>query len=484
MIMTALLRRDVLKLMAGASLAPVLASMGCRLKPDPWEMALQIRSRVKAPNIPARSFPITDFGARSDGKTDCTRPIADAIAAASAAGGGRVVIPRGIFLTGPVHLESRVELHLVKDATLSFIPEPARYLPAVFTRWEGLELMGLSPLIYAFGKTDVAITGEGTLDGGADETHWWPWKGKWKGKFLDSEFTQKDARDRLMADAEADVPPENRNYSEGSYLRPPFIQTYRCRNVLIEGVTITQSPFWLIHPVLSTNVTVSGVTCNSFGPNNDGCDPESCTDVIIENCVFDTGDDCIAIKSGRNADGRRVGVPSENILVSNCEMRAGHGGVVMGSELSGGIRNVFVENCRMSSPDLVRGIRIKTNAMRGGGVENLNVRDLEVGTVRDLIVVNFYYEEGLNGSFAPDVRDINIQGVHCADAERVMDMRGFDHALIRNVHLSDVTVDRAAQPSRITNVEGLVFDRVMVNGAPVSGTSDLLAEATAGESDA
>lgn len=466
--MVELLRRDLLKLLAGASVAPVLLAVGCRAEADPWDVPSLIRSRIRLPEIGGADFLITDFGAVGNGQADCTKPIADAIAGATAAGGGRVVVPPGVFMTGPVHLESHVNLHLEKDASLSFIPEPARYLPAVFTRWEGLEFMGLSPLIYAYGKTDVAITGEGILDGGADETHWWPWKGSWKGQFLESGFTQKAARDRLLADAESGIAPEERHYAEGAYLRPPFIQLYRCQNILIEGVTITRSPFWLINPVLSTSVTVRGVTCSSFGPNNDGCDPESCKDVLIEDCIFDTGDDCIAIKSGRNADGRRVGVASENIIVSNCEMKAGHGGVVMGSELSGGIRNVFVEDCRMSSPNLERGIRIKTNAMRGGGVENLNVRGLEVGTVRDLIVINFYYEEGENGPFSPVVRDINIHDVRCATAERVLDMRGFEHAPIENVNLVNVVVDKATLPSRISNVKGLVFDKVTVNGVAVN----------------
>lgn len=468
-----LLRRDLLKLLAGASVAPAFIAAACRLEADEWDLSKQIRSNINLPVIPDRDFLVTDFGAVGDGKTDCSTAIANAIAAAASARGGRIVIPPGVYMTGPVHLESHTNLHLEKDSTLSFIPEPDRYLPPVFTRWEGLEFMGLSPLVYAFDKSDVAITGEGTLEGGADETHWWPWKGEWKGKFGDSKFTQKAARDRLLADAENGVPPENRHYGEGSYLRPPFIQLYRCRNILIEGVTITRSPFWLINPVLSTSITVRGVTCNSFGPNNDGCDPESCKDVLIEDCVFDTGDDCIAIKSGRNADGRRVGVPSENIIVSNCEMKAGHGGVVMGSELSGGIRNVFVENCRMSSPDLERGIRIKTNAMRGGFVENLNVRGLEVGTVRDLIVINFFYEEGENGPFAPEVRNINIQNVRCLSARRVLDLRGFDNSPIRNVRLAGIVVQRATMPSRVFHVEELQFSQVFVNGVPVIRASDL-----------
>jgi polygalacturonase len=415
-----------------------------------------------------------------DGISDCTVAIASAIAAASAAGGGRVVVPKGTFATGPVHLESHINLHLEAGAKLAFIPEPQRYLPLVFTRWEGMELMGLSPLIYALGKTDLAITGEGVLDGGADDTHWWPWKGAWKGKFGDSEFTQHAARERLMADVEAGVPPELREFALDAHLRPPFIQTYQCQNVLIEGVTIVRSPFWLIHPVLSTSVTVRGVTCSSKGPNSDGCDPESCTNVLIEDCVFDTGDDCIAIKSGRNADGRRIAMASENILISGCDMRAGHGGVVMGSEMSGGIRNVFVENCRMSSPDLDRGIRIKTNALRGGGVENLNVRDLDIGTVGDLLVINFHYEEGENGPYLPVVRDIDIRNVHCARAQRVMDVRGFAHAPVQNISLQNITVDQAAEASRIEHVNGLALNNVKVNGDEVTNQIDLL-EGIAGQ---
>jgi len=472
---TDLTRRDLLKWLAGCSVAPVLMAVARGVRADSWDLAQAIRARIRTPAIPDRDFPITDFGGVGDGRTDCTAALGSAVAAAAAAGGGRVVVPAGRFMTGPVHLESHIELHLAKGATLAFIPEPGRYLPAVFTRWEGVELMGLSPLIYAFGKTDVAITGEGTLDGGADADHWWSWADKSR---PERPPLQKAARDRLFADAESGVPPEQRHYAEGAFLRPPFMQFYRCRNILIEGVTITRSPFWLIHPVLSTSITVRGVTCASMGPNSDGCDPESCTDVLIEDCIFDTGDDCIAIKSGRNADGRRVGVASENIIVSNCEMRAGHGGVVMGSELSGGIRNVFVENCRMSSPDLERGIRIKTNAMRGGGVQHLTVRGLEVGTVQDLIVINFFYEEGAAGPFEPVVRAIDIRDVHCVDAGRVLDIRGFEHAPIEDVTLADITVESASKPSRVANVNGLTFFGVTVNGEAVTRVEDLLRAAS------
>jgi polygalacturonase len=230
-----------------------------------------------------------------------------------------------------------------------------------------MELMNYSPLVYAYGEENIALTGSGTLDGQASETSWWPWKGAWK---THAEWAsvpnQLAARARLIDMVEHGVPVAQRVFGEGDHLRPQFIQPYGCRNVLIEGVTLLRAPMWQVHPVLCTNVTVRGLHISSHGPNNDGCNPESCRDVLIENTYFDTGDDCIAIKSGRNADGRRLAVPSENIVIRNCRMKDGHGGVTIGSEMSGGVRNVFVESCDMDSPELERALRLKTNALRGG----------------------------------------------------------------------------------------------------------------------
>ena len=279
-----------------------------------------ILAGIRAPVFPDRDFPVTDFGARPDDGRDATAAFRAAIEACARAGGGRVVVPPGVYLTGPIHLKSRVNLHVSEGATIRFSRDPAAYLPVVRTRWEGVELMGYSPLVYAYEQHDVAITGKGTLDGQADAEHWWPWKRNGHPQ------SQKPDRDRLFAQAEAGVPVAERVFGAGHYLRPQFVQPYRCTNVLVEGVTITNAPMWIIHPVLSRNVIVRGVTVVSSGPNNDGCDPESSSDVLVEDTLFDTGDDCIAIKSGRNADGRRLGVPSERILVRGCRMRAGHGG--------------------------------------------------------------------------------------------------------------------------------------------------------------
>ena len=429
-----------------------------------WDRVPSILARIVPPRFPDRAFDVTTFGAVGDGRTDCTDAFRRVIAACSAAGGGRVLVPAGRFLTGPIHLRSRVELHVAREATIAFHQDPARYLPAVLTRWEGMEMMGYSPLIYALDQTDVAITGAGTLDGQADETHWWPWKGQ-RGV---RDGTQAPARDRLMQLVEQRTPVAERVFAEGSYLRPQFIQPYRCRNVLIEGVTIVNSPMWEIHPVLCTNVTVRNVTIRTHGPNNDGCDPESCRDVLIEGCEFDTGDDCIAIKSGRNADGRRIGVPTENVVVRDCRMKDGHGGVTIGSEISGGVRHVYVERCTMDSPELDRALRFKNNALRGGVLEHVYMRDVVVGQVADAVLsVDLYYEEGRNGPFEPVVRDVELLRVTSRKSPYALYMRAYERSTIADVRVLDCRFDGVAKGSVTEGVRGLVLRGTTVNGQEV-----------------
>jgi polygalacturonase len=427
--------------------------------PDPWARLPGILARIQAPVFPDRDFPVTRYGAVADGRTDATAAFRAAVEACHRAGGGRVVVPPGVFLTGPIHLKSNVNLHVSEGATVRFSRDPAAYLPVVLTRWEGVELMGYSPLVYAYGQTNVAITGKGTLDGQADAEHWWPWKRSGHPE------SQKPDRDRLLQQAEAGVPVAERVYGAGHYLRPQFVQPYRCTNVLIEGVTLTNAPMWLIHPVLSRNVIVRGVTAVSSGPNNDGCDPESSTDVLIEDAVFDTGDDCIAIKSGRNADGRRLAAPSERIVVRGCRMRAGHGGVTIGSEVSGSVRDVFVERCAMSSPDLERGIRFKTNAVRGGTIENVFVRDVEIGEVGSAIDIDMLYEEGAAGPFLPVVRNLRFERMTVGKARHAFFIRGLEASPVAGVSVRDSVFRGVAQPSRLEHVEELVLRSVVLEPA-------------------
>jgi len=432
---------------------------------DPWEQADAIRARINPPAFPKRDFELVRYGAVADGEKDSTEAVSRAIAACSQAGGGRVVAPAGVVLTGPIHLKSNVEMHVPAGATLRFVRDPRRYLPLVYTRWEGTECLNYSPFLYADGQENIAITGAGTLDGQADCEHWWPWKGRANCGWAKGQPSQETARNALMDMGANDVPLSGRKFGEGHYLRPNFIQPVRSRNILIEGVTMVNSPMFEINPVLCANVTVRDVKISSHGPNNDGCDPDSSTDVLIENCVFDTGDDCIAIKSGRNRDGRRVGKPSENIVIRNCQMKDGHGGVTIGSEMSGGVRNVFAENCRLSSPNLNQALRFKTNAMRGGTIENVFVRNLTIGEIADAILqVDFFYEEGPKGPERPVVRNIEIRNVTCQKAKYAVYVRGFPNAPVRDIRLDHCDFRNVASANVLENVEGLSLAGVMVNG--------------------
>jgi len=462
--------------LGGGSLVVLPAGFGaCRPAPpaagdvDPWTRVPDILARIVAPEFPARDFPITDFGAVPGGTSDAAEAIGSAVQACADAGGGRVVVPEGVFLTGPVHLLSNVNLHVAEGATLRFTRDVTRYLPAVFSRWEGMELMNYSPLIYAFEQENVAVTGSGTLDGNASPEYWWPWKGQTQHGWSEGQPNQIPARDRLQQMVADGVPVSERTFGEGDYLRPSFIQPYRCSNVLVEGITIINSPMWEIHPVLCTNVTVRRARVETHGPNNDGCNPESCRDVLIEDCFFDTGDDCIALKSGRNADGRRLATPVENVVIQNCTMRDGHGGVVIGSEMSGGARNIFARNCEMSSPNLERALRIKTNSVRGGFVEHVYMRDIAVGQVSDSVVrINFQYEEGDAGEFDPIVRDIEVRGVTCDRSDYALYLIGYEHEPIRDIRLIDCRFDNVENDSVVEHVVGLSMDDVFVNGELVA----------------
>jgi polygalacturonase len=418
---------------------------------DPWGAVEDILARITPPRIPRRDFDLAAYGG----------DIQKAIDACAWAGGGRVVVPAGEHASGPLRLARRVELHVARGATIHFSNDPERY-PLVLTRWEGIELMNYAPLIYAFECEDVAITGEGTLDGGADETHWWPWKGS-----IDHPGAQIADRDRLRKQAEDGVPVAERVYGAGHSLRPSFIEPYRCRNVLIEGVTIVNSPFWCTHPTLCTNVIVRGIKVNSHGPNNDGCDPESCRDVLIEDCLFDAGDDCIALKSGRNADGRRLNVPVENVVIRRCEMRAGHGGITVGSETSGGARNIFAEQCKLDSPELERGLRLKTNTLRGGTIENVFVRDITIGNVKLApIEIDLRYDPPEAGAFVPVVRNVRVERMTSAKSRHGLYIHGLPAAQVHGIVVRDSAFRGVAEGNVIEGTVDLTLTGVTIEPAP------------------
>lgn len=418
-----------------------------------WAMLPEILERIVPPVFPDKEFLVTKYGAAGDGNKDCTEAFKKAVNACSSGGGGRVIVPAGTYLTGAIHLKSNVNLHLEKDAVISFFTTPEDYLPAVYTRFEGTECMNYSPLIYAFEQENIAITGSGTLNGNADITNWWRWK-----------WTQRADVSALVEQAEKQVPVEQRIYGKDHKLRPNMIQPYRCKNILIEGVTIKNSPMWHIHPVLSQNITVRKVTVVGYGPNNDGCNPESCKDVLIEECFFDTGDDCIAIKSGRNADGRRVNTASENIVVRKCTMKEGHGGVVLGSEISGSARNIFAEDCLMDSPNLERGLRIKTNSVRGGVVENIFMRNVNMPQVREAaLLIDFYYQEGDTGKYDPIVRNIFMTNVRCQKSKYPWLVKGYPRCPIQNVVLEGCVFETMEKEGVAEAVENFVVRDSKIN---------------------
>lgn len=449
---------------AGVALFPSLAFA----QTDPWAIEYpKILARIRPPKFPKREFSILKFGAKPGGEFDCREAINNAIDASNKAGGGKVVVPAGVFLTGAIRLRSNVNLHVSKDATLKFATNPKAYLPIVHTRWEGMELMHLSPLIYAYEETNVAITGEGTLDG-QGKSFFWKWHGNPRYGGNPDVVSQRAARARLYEMMDKNVLVAERIFGEGHYLRPQFIQPYKCKNVLIEGVTIVDSPMWEVHPVLCENVTIRNLHIASHGPNNDGCDPESCKDVLIDGCFFDTGDDCIAIKSGRNNDGRRLNVPTENIIVRNCTMKDGHGGITIGSEISGGVRNLFAHDCKLDSADLWTALRVKNNASRGGKLENFYFKNITVGQVsRAVVEIDFNYEEGAKGEHIPIVRNYVVDGLTCTTGNRAVDLQGLDNAPIYDVSLKNCDFGTVKNPSVIKHVKGLKLANVKVGGKMV-----------------
>ena len=438
----------------------------------------QIERSIQAPQFPDKAFLITKYGAKTTATAAKNqKAINRAIEKCSKAGGGRVVVPAGVWNTGAITLRSGVNLVVEKDATLLFAFDTDLY-PLVLTRWEGLDLWNYQPCIYAYQAQNIAITGEGTIDGNATKDTWWAMSGK-KGypENPDIKENQKfGSRDRLLKYAEDGVDIDQRQFGKGHGLRPQLVCLNQCENILIEGVTMLNSPFWVMHPMLSKNITVKGVKVWNEGPNGDGCDPESCENVLIEGCTFHTGDDCIAIKSGRNADGRRWNIPSKNIIVRNCVMEDGHGGVVIGSEISGGCQNVFVENCEMDSPDLERVLRIKTNSCRGGIIENIYFRNVKVGQCQEAVLkINTDYEpkEVCCRGFYPIVSNVFMENVTCEKSKYGVMIVGYEqdslaytvnHIYVKNCRFNGVT-DKAIQQTG--KAEELHFDNLFVNGSLV-----------------
>jgi polygalacturonase len=381
---------------------------------------------------------ITDFGALPENKDKTSQAISAAIEKAHGMGGGVVVIPQGEWLTGKVHLKSNVALHLDKGAVLLFSEKPEDYLPAVHSTWEGMECYNYSPLIYAYECKNIAITGEGEIKAKMDI---------WKTWFT-RPIAHMESIKQLYNWAWNRTPVKERNMvNDTSHLRPQFIQFNRSENILVEGITITNSPFWTIHPYLSKNVVIRNIKVYAHGHNNDGVDPEMSQNVLIENCVFDQGDDAIAIKSGRNPEGWRLKTPSKNIVIRNLRVKNGHQLVALGSELSGGIENVFIDSCTVvDGAKLNHLLFIKTNERMGGYVKNVYATNLRSGKI-DLGVLGIEtdvlyqwrtlvptYERRLT-----PIRDVFLENVVTGDVKFVSRILGQKELPIENIALKSIT---------------------------------------------
>lgn len=440
----------------------------------------QIERSIQQPSFGNADVVITRYGALSTASAAHNqKAIQKAINQCSRQKGGRVVIPAGQrFLTGAIEMKSGVHLVVEEGAVLEFVFEPKLY-PIVETSWEGLDCYNLSPCIYAFKAKDIAITGKGTIDGGGNRSTWWPWCGATKYGWKEGIVSQKSgARQRLMKNGEDGEPMQDskgrrstlRTFRATDGLRPQLIGFNQCERVLIEDVTLLRSPFWVVHPLKCQDVTMRRVHINNDGPNGDGCDPESCNRVLIEDCYFNTGDDCIAIKSGRNRDGRQRNMPSQNIIIRRCTMKNGHGGVVIGSEISGGCKNVFAHDCVMDSPQLERVLRIKTNSCRGGVIEDIFVKDIQVGQCGESVLkINLDYEhnEVCCRGYYPTVKKVLMENVTCEHSKYGVQVIG----LKEGTYVEDITVrychfNGVEQGNIIKGkTRNIVYDKLKVNGS-------------------
>ncbi|MDP9033481.1 MAG: glycoside hydrolase family 28 protein [Myxococcota bacterium] len=433
-----------------------------------WGSVPGILARIVPPTFPNVDCDVTKYGGNGDGVTDNTAAFAAAIADCVAKGGGRVVAPAGTFFTGPIELKSNINLYVAAGATIRFTTDPAKYLPPVEVSWEGSLAQNYRPLIWAHDATNVAITGTGTIDGNASKSNWYQWL----------QLQKTDQGNLRQQDANG-VPPAQRIYGAGHYLRPGLIEFMRCTNVLFDGFTAMNSPFWTIHPVLSKNITarnfrsVSDITV----VNTDGFDPESCTDVLIQNASIQVGDDAVAIKAGRDRDAMTYYKPSENIVIQKSTMLSTWGGVTIGSEMSGGVRNVYVEDCTFSSAagNLIYGFFIKSAVTRGGYIHDIYARNITVGTVRTFLYLTGHYVAGavIGPTNFASFDNINIDMATVArTSQQPFFIAGSDASKPANgIHLSNITVNASAAPALAAgsgHYQNLTTTNVTVNGSPFS----------------
>ena len=419
--------------------------------PEVWHLAEDIVGRIKAPEIPDSNYLITDFGAVPNSHTDNKGAFDAVMALCRENGGGRIIVPTGKFMVnGPIHFESNVEIHLEEGAEIIFGANPEDYLPVVLTRWEGTLLYNYSPFIYAFRKHDMAITGNGTING--------------NGAALFQTWQKEQRPDQLALRAMNNdgTPVEERIFGDGHKLRPTLIQFYECESIKIEGITITNSPFWCIQPVFSKGIEVSNISFDAQNLNNDGIDPDSSEDIYIHDIDFNNRDDNIAIKSGRDREGRELARPSRNIVIRRCRWK-GHNAVCMGSEMSGGISNVFIENCSFNG-SVRAGVYLKSNRDRGGAIHDIYVRDMELDTCLSVVEMDTDYKNEGEGHLS-NFYNVYIERLQANYArDHGIYIQGMEGRPIHTVYLKDVTVVTSEKEALINHARGIKMDRVQVGG--------------------
>lgn len=410
--------------------------------------------------FPERDFPIDAYGAVAGGVAINTEAIARAIDACHRAGGGRVVVPAGEWLTGPIHFKSNVNLHLAEGATLRFTDNPSDYLPAVMTSWEGLECYNYSPLIYAFECEQIAITGTGTLA---------PIMDYWRLWFKRPE-PHMEALKQLYTMASTDVPVEERQMAVGeNNMRPHLIHFNRCKQVLLDGFKIRESPFWTIHLYMCDGGLVRNLDVRAHGHNNDGVDIEMSRNFLIEHCQFDQGDDAVVIKAGRNQDAWRLNSPSENIVIRNCVVLKGHVLLGIGSEMSGGVRNVYMHDCEVRD-EVYRLFFVKTNHRRGGFVENIWMKRVKAEAMQRVMEVDMdvlYQWRNLVPTYQDSITRISglyMDSVVCKQTDAIYDLKGDARQPIRHVEIKHVVVDQVNDfAKRVINAEEVIEEHVTYN---------------------
>lgn len=429
----------------------------------PFEMA-----QPERPSFPDRTFDIRDYGAADAAVQGAlvTDAVHRAIEAAHAAGGGTVLVPPGEWRSGPIHLMSNIHLNIAEGATVRFSTDKEDYLPVVRQRHEGVEAFNYSPMIYANGVSNVAITGGGVLDGQGQ--HWWQW------------FEEHGSPPRAAA---TKVPLSRRQFGKGAGMegmRPNFVVFFNARNVLVEGITLHDTPMWNIHLVYTVGAIVRGITVNSLdAPNGDGIVIDSSRDVLVEYNTLRTGDDAVVLKSGLNEEGLRINEPTENVVVRNFEaidVRTGSGGVVFGSETSGGIRYVYVHDAVFDGTD--RGIRFKTERGRGNMIENITIRDIQMRNLTfEAINVNTFYTGPEVTGPSPLVRNIHIQDVEVDGVPTGINLVGLPEKWLENFTLENVVIRNAEQGARITRVKNLTLRNVQIESAEHAMVFDDVLEA-------